>query len=215
MKIKTLLVGLAIPALGFAQNYDMTYPDNAPAPCHPVPSDRQIMWNETEFYAFFHYGMNTFTGLEWGFGNEAESRYAPKGKPNPEQWVTSVKAAGMNGGIAVVKHHDGFCLWPTATTTHSIANAGNEIYQKARKNAETYQKEILQAFNFLIENVDSVKEEAEKLAYMKDADFENYIKANNKSVLDRVDKETTSAGLKAGYTYTLEELLNMLLIVHL
>lgn len=66
------------------------------------------------------------------------------------------------------------------------ANAGNEIYQKARKNAETYQKEILQAFNFLIENVDSVKEEAEKLAYMKDADFENYIKANNKSVLDRV-----------------------------
>ena len=63
------------------------------------------------------------------------------------------------------------------------ANAGNEIYQKARKNAEIYQKEILQAFNFLIENVDSVKEEAEKLAYMKDADFENYIKANNKSVL--------------------------------
>ena len=66
------------------------------------------------------------------------------------------------------------------------ANTGNEIYQKARKNAETYQKEILQAFNFLIENVDSVKEEAVKLAYMKDADFENYIKANNKSVLDKI-----------------------------
>ena len=66
------------------------------------------------------------------------------------------------------------------------ANAGNEIYQKDRKNAEIYQKEILQAFNFLIENVDSVKEEAVKLAYMKDADFENYIKANNKSVLDKI-----------------------------
>lgn len=66
------------------------------------------------------------------------------------------------------------------------ANTGNEIYQKARKNAETYQKEILQAFKFLIENVDSVKEEAEKLAYMKDLDFENYIKANNKSVLDKI-----------------------------
>ena len=126
MRIKSFFVGLAIPALGFAQNYDLPNPDNAPAPCHPVPSERQILWNETEFYAFFHYGMNTFTGLEWGFGNEPESKYAPLSLPNPEQWVTSVKAAGMNGGIAVVKHHDGFCLWPTATTTHSIANAGNE-----------------------------------------------------------------------------------------
>ena len=126
MRIKSLFVGLAIPVLGFAQNYDLPNPDNAPAPCHPVPSERQILWNETEFYAFFHYGMNTFTGLEWGFGNEPESKYAPLSKPNPEQWVTSVKAAGMNGGIAVVKHHDGFCLWPTSTTTHSIANAGNE-----------------------------------------------------------------------------------------
>ncbi|MBQ5881195.1 MAG: carbohydrate-binding protein, partial [Bacteroidaceae bacterium] len=62
MRIKTLFVGLAIPVLGFAQNYDLPNPDNAPAPCHPVPSERQILWNETEFYAFFHYGMNTFTG---------------------------------------------------------------------------------------------------------------------------------------------------------
>ena len=126
MRIKSLLIGLAFPALGFAQVYDLPNPDNVPAPCHPVPHKRQIMWNETEFYAFFHYGMNTFTGLEWGFGNEPESKYAPLGKPDPEQWVVSVKKAGMRGGIAVVKHHDGFCLWPTATTTHSIANAGNE-----------------------------------------------------------------------------------------
>ncbi len=131
MKVKSLLLGLALPALGFAQSSDYPYPDNAPAPCHPVPSKRQLLWNETEFYAFFHYGMNTFTGKEWGFGDEAESTYAPLSMPNPEQWVTAVKAAGMNGGIAVVKHHDGFCLWPTATTTHSIANAGNEIGRTA------------------------------------------------------------------------------------
>ena len=106
-------------------------PDNVPAPVHPIPHERQILWNETEFYAFFHYGMNTFTGSEWGYGNEAESRYAPLALPNPEQWVTSVKAAGMNGGIAVVKHHDGFCLWPTATTEHSIKNAGNEYGRSA------------------------------------------------------------------------------------
>lgn len=101
-------------------------PDNEPAPVHPVPSERQVLWNETEFYAFFHYGMNTFTNLEWGYGNEAETRYAPLGKPNPRQWLEAVKAAGMKGGIAVVKHHDGFCLWPTKTTSHSIANCGNE-----------------------------------------------------------------------------------------
>ena len=136
MKIKTLLIGLLIPFAGFAQEFQMvsqelSNPDNVPAPCHPVPHKRQILWNETEFYAFFHYGMNTFTGNEWGHGDEDESIYAPKAMPNPEQWITSVKAAGMTGGIAVVKHHDGFCLWPTETTTHSIAKAGNEYGRTA------------------------------------------------------------------------------------
>ena len=136
MKIKALLIGLLMPVCGFAQEFQLVQqtlsnPDNAPLPCHPVPHERQILWNETEFYAFFHYGMNTFTGLEWGFGNEDESRYAPKGMPNPEQWVTSVKAAGMNGGIAVVKHHDGFCLWPTKTTTHNITGAGSQYGKDA------------------------------------------------------------------------------------
>ncbi|MBR1652148.1 MAG: alpha-L-fucosidase [Alloprevotella sp.] len=96
-----------------------------PAPVHPVPSRRQLLWQETEFYAFFHFGMNTFTNSEWGNGGEAESRFAPTKVPNPKQWLTAVKAAGMKGGIAVVKHHDGFCLWPTETTTHSVVNAGN------------------------------------------------------------------------------------------
>ena len=98
---------------------------NEPAPCHPVPTERQILWNETEFYAFFHYGMNTYTGWEWGNGDENESLFAPTAAPNPRQWLTAAKAAGMKGGIAVVKHHDGFCLWPTATTTHNVTNSGN------------------------------------------------------------------------------------------
>ncbi len=101
-------------------------PDNEPAPVFPVPSQRQILWNETEFYAFFHYGMNTYTDLEWGNGDEDESLFQPTEVPDPRQWLEAVKAAGMKGGIAVVKHHDGFCLWPTATTTHNITKAGNE-----------------------------------------------------------------------------------------
>lgn len=101
-------------------------PDNEPAPVHPIPHPRQVKWMETEFYGFFHYGMNTFTGLEWGNGDEKESIYAPKGEPNPRQWLEACKAGGMKGGIAVVKHHDGFCLWPTATTTHNCTNGSGE-----------------------------------------------------------------------------------------
>ena len=100
-------------------------PENEPAPVHPLPHPRQVKWMQTEFYAFYHYGMNTFTDKEWGYGNENESTYAPTAKPNPEQWLQAAKSAGMKGGIAVVKHHDGFCLWPTETTTHSIKKAGN------------------------------------------------------------------------------------------
>lgn len=107
----------------------MANPENEPAPVHPVPHERQMKWMETEFYAFFHYGMNTFTGNEWGHGNEAESIYNPLSRPNPRQWLESVKAAGMKGGIAVVKHHDGFCLWPTKTTTHCITSSTGEHSQ--------------------------------------------------------------------------------------
>lgn len=103
----------------------VTYPDNEPAPCHPVPTDRQVLWQEVEYYAFFHYGMNTYTDKEWGYGNENVNTFAPTQVPNPKQWLEAAKAAGMKGGIAVVKHHDGFCLWPTQTTNHNCTNSSN------------------------------------------------------------------------------------------
>ena len=101
-------------------------PDNEPLPVHPVPHSRQLKWQETEYYAFFHYGMNTYTGLEWGNGDENRNTFAPTAAPNPRQWLEVAKEAGMRGGIAVVKHHDGFCLWPTETTDHNVLNSGNE-----------------------------------------------------------------------------------------
>ena len=101
-------------------------PDNEPVPVHPVPHPRQLKWQETEFYAFYHYGMNTYTGLEWGNGDENPTRFAPTAAPNPRQWLEVAKAAGMRGGIAVVKHHDGFCQWPTSTTSHNVTNSGND-----------------------------------------------------------------------------------------
>lgn len=133
-KITYLLSALALsaaPVISSAQSQfslqsqTLTNSDNEPGPVFPLPTERQLKWNETEFYAFFHYGMNTYTNLEWGNGDEAESIFAPTAAPNPEQWLKAVQAAGMKGGIAVVKHHDGFCLWPTSSTTHSVVKAGN------------------------------------------------------------------------------------------
>ena len=133
--IQQLLTGaslLMIPLCGYAQSdfalkpQSLPNPDNEPAAVFPVPSASQMKWQETEFYAFFHYGMNTYTNREWGLGNEDEKTFAPLKAPNPAQWLKAVKAAGMKGGIAVVKHHDGFCLWPSATTDHNILKAGNE-----------------------------------------------------------------------------------------
>ena len=133
-KITYLLSALALsaaPVISSAQiqfslqSQTLTNSDNEPGPVFPLPTERQLKWNETEFYAFFHYGMNTYTNLEWGNGDEAESIFAPTAAPNPEQWLKAVQAAGMKGGIAGVKHHDGFCLWPTSSTTHSVVKAGN------------------------------------------------------------------------------------------
>ena len=92
------------------QTITLDNPENEPRPVHPLPHPRQVMWQETEFYAFFHFGMNTFTNREWGNGGESESTFAPTSVPNPRQWLETIKEGGMNGGIAVVKHHDGFCL---------------------------------------------------------------------------------------------------------
>lgn len=130
-----LMTGLALVSVTMSAQSEfaidatqtLSNPDNEPAAVHPVPHARQLKWQETEFYAFFHYGMNTYTGLEWGNGNEAESLFAPTQAPNPRQWLEAVKAAGMRGGIAVVKHHDGFCLWPTETTTHNVTKGGNSF----------------------------------------------------------------------------------------
>lgn len=135
--LSALCLTAAAPTVGLAQSADfkmdntvLANPDNEPRPVFPVPSARQLKWNQTEFYGFFHYGMNTYTNKEWGDGSEDEKTFAPTQAPNPKQWLEAIKAGGMKGGIAVVKHHDGFCLWPTKTTTHSILKAGND-YGKA------------------------------------------------------------------------------------
>ena len=87
-----------------------------------VPSERQIQWQETEFYAFMHFGINTFTDSEWGNGNEDPELFNPE-KLDCRQWAKICQLAGMKGLILTAKHHDGFCLWPTAYTDHCVRSS--------------------------------------------------------------------------------------------
>lgn len=84
-----------------------------------VPSKRQLDFQELEFYSFVHFSMNTFTDREWGDGRESPQLFNPK-KLDAEQWTSAIKSAGMKGLILTCKHHDGFCLWQTKYTEHSV-----------------------------------------------------------------------------------------------
>lgn len=93
-----------------------------PKPVLPLPTDRQLEWHELEFYAFVHFNMNTFTNKEWGLGDESPKLFNPT-ELDCRQWARICKEAGMKGIILTAKHHDGFCLWPSAYTEHSVKNS--------------------------------------------------------------------------------------------
>ena len=88
--------------------------------CHPSP--RQMLVEQMEFYAFAHFTVNTFTDKEWGDGTESPALFNPT-EFQADQWVDALKSAGIRGLILTCKHHDGFCLWPSAYTEHSVKNS--------------------------------------------------------------------------------------------
>src|SRR5262249_27257269 len=104
---RALLAGVAVGTL------------RADAPYGAVPSPRQLRWHELETTAFLHFTINTFTDKEWGYGDEDPTLFQPA-RFDADALVAPLADAGMRGVILTAKHHDGFCLWPTATTEHSV-----------------------------------------------------------------------------------------------
>lgn len=93
-----------------------------PDPFGVVPTERQLAWHELEFYGFLHFTVNTFTGREWGYGDESPELFNPA-RLDASQWTRVARDVGMKGLILTAKHHDGFCLWPSRYTEHSVRNS--------------------------------------------------------------------------------------------
>ena len=92
----------------------------AVAPGRPLPSPAQLRWHRDELALFLHFGVNTFTNREWGDGSESPSIFDPSAL-DAREWARVARRAGFRAIVLTAKHHDGFCLWPTRTTTHSVA----------------------------------------------------------------------------------------------
>ena len=88
----------------------------------PVPTPAQLAWQRDELAMFIHFGVNTFTDREWGDGKESPAIFAPAAL-DARAWARTAKAAGFRAMILTAKHHDGFCLWPSRTTTHSVKSS--------------------------------------------------------------------------------------------
>ncbi|MEG1564944.1 MAG: alpha-L-fucosidase [Bacteroides sp.] len=116
MRYFFLLAGIATAVVGNA-----SMKKDSLAPVFPIPQSKQVAWQQMETYAFVHFGLNTFNDREWGYGDSDLQTFNPT-QLDCEQWAETFLQAGLKGVILTAKHHDGFCLWPSAYTGYSVKN---------------------------------------------------------------------------------------------
>lgn len=133
MRLITTIFTLLL-LVGCTQTREVLYPKYAAFPegataeqkidiaARVVPTEEQLAWQQLELTAFIHFGMNTFTDSEWGNGDESPTLFNPTAL-DCEQWVRTLQSGGFKMIILTAKHHDGFCLWQTETTNHSVASS--------------------------------------------------------------------------------------------
>lgn len=209
--ILCVALGFALAAFPFSegrgqgtfvlQAQTLSNPDNVPAPVHPLPTERQLKWHEMEFYAFFHYGMNTYTGLEWGSGGESPDLFAPTAMPDARQWLETAKAAGMRGGIAVAKHHDGFCLWPTATTEYNCTASANPYARQLHLPRDFAQaaRELGMGFGFYVSPWDRNSAYYGQMEYVTDVFFNQCLELARIGAPDQFELWLDGANGGSGY----------------
>jgi alpha-L-fucosidase len=131
MYIKKAMLSAALSVFMFTvycqQHYTLIHPGDTEAgiirkAAGITPSPRQLRWQQLELTAFFHFGINTFTNKEWGDGKEDPALFDPTAL-DAEQWIRAVRDAGIRQVILTAKHHDGFCLWPSLYTDHSVKSS--------------------------------------------------------------------------------------------
>lgn len=139
MKLRTIISIIIIPLFAYACKqvkitdevfyekeviFDINTPleEKVKMAAHLVPTKQQLDWQELEMTAFIHFSINTYTDLEWGHGDESPDIFKPVDF-DARQWVKAISDGGMKMIILTCKHHDGFCLWPTKTSNHSVASS--------------------------------------------------------------------------------------------
>lgn len=133
---------IKIPATGITALAILLASCSTPQTYGPLPTEDQLNWADMEYYMFCHFGPNTFSGLQWGHGDEDPDIFNPT-ELDCEQWVRTAKEAGMKGIILTAKHHDGFCLWPSEYSNHTVAQSSwrdgkGDVVRELREACDKY-----------------------------------------------------------------------------